>query len=231
MGADYILNPKLLVGMLAQYDKMRQSSTSQQTEVSGNGWMAGPYATVRLSENVFWQARGAWGRSNNTVSPFMTYTDAFASSRWLASTTVSGRWHYGQWSFKPSASVSFIEDIAHSYTDTYGLVIPTIKSQLGQAKIGPEISYQYKGIEDLVLEPRAGAQLIWNFAGATTAAGISLSGNDPSGPSGGRGRTELGVRATTAGGTSVDLSTSYDGLGAKGYSAVTGRAAVHVPLN
>jgi hypothetical protein len=53
-------------------------------------WMAGPYATVRLSENLFWQVRGAWGQSSNTVSPFLTYTDSFDITRWLVSSTLTG---------------------------------------------------------------------------------------------------------------------------------------------
>ena len=41
--------------------------------------MAGPYATIRLTEQMFLQARAAWGRSSNEVSPFLTYTDSFDS--------------------------------------------------------------------------------------------------------------------------------------------------------
>jgi outer membrane autotransporter protein len=161
----------------------------------------------------------------------MTYTDTFKSSRWLASTALSGRWTDGRWTFRPSASVSYIEDKSQGYNDTFGTFIPSVKSQLGQAKIGPEISYKFKGLEDLVLEPRVGAQLIWNFAGGATAAGIDLNGSDAAGPSGVRGRTELGVRATGSSGVSLDVSGSYDGIGTSGYSAIGGKATVRVPLN
>ena len=36
---------------------------------------------------------------------------------------------------------------------------------------------------------------------------------------------------TTSGGIGLDVSGSYDGIGADGYSAMTGRATVRVPLN
>ena len=85
IGADYVLNRSLLVGTMVQFDSMQQRSNTQMTDVRGHGWMAGPYATLRLSENVFLQARGAWGRSSNFVSPFLTYTDTFDSERWLVS--------------------------------------------------------------------------------------------------------------------------------------------------
>lgn len=61
LGADYVLNPSLLIGVMVQYDSMQQRSSTLATDVKGQGWMAGPCMTLRLSENVFWQARGAWG--------------------------------------------------------------------------------------------------------------------------------------------------------------------------
>ncbi|MEI9901093.1 MAG: autotransporter domain-containing protein [Hyphomicrobium sp.] len=83
VGADYVLSPSLLFGMLVQFDSMRQRSELQAAEASGVGWMAGPYATVRLSEERILEARAAWGQSYNEVSPFLTYTDEFDTNRWL----------------------------------------------------------------------------------------------------------------------------------------------------
>ena len=65
-GADYVLRPNLLLGALVQFDSMSQTSEKDRTKVRGEGWMAGPYATLRLSPNVFWQMRAAWGRSSIT---------------------------------------------------------------------------------------------------------------------------------------------------------------------
>ena len=230
VGTDYVLNRSLLVGAFVQFDSMHQRSDRQATDVRGHGWMAGPYVTLRLSQNVFWQARGAWGRSSNEVSPFQTYTDKFDSERWLVSTTLSGRWTSGAWSFRPSASVSYMEDTAQSYADTYGNVIPSVKSSLGQAKAGPQIGYRLD-LGHTVIEPHAGVQVIYNFAHETTAAGSGPVGNDNPGPAGVRGRAEVGMRAVTSGGIGLDVSGSYDGIGSNGYSAMTGRAMVRVPLN
>jgi outer membrane autotransporter protein len=226
-----VLNRSLLVGTMVQFDSMRQRSASLATDVSGQGWMAGPYATLRLSEHVFWRIRGAWGQSSNEVSPFLTYTDKFDTERWLASSTLAGRWSYGPWVFKPSASVAYMQDVAQSYTDTYGIVIPDVKSRLGQAKAGPDIGYRYHLNQDVLIEPHAGVQVIWNFANDTTAAGFGQINGDPAGPAGVRGRAEVGLRASTSMGISLDLSGSYDGIGASDYNAFTGRATVRVPLN
>jgi outer membrane autotransporter protein len=132
---------------------------------------------------------------------------------------------------KPSVSAAYMEDAARSYTDTFGIVIPDVKTRLGQAKAGPEIGYRYQVSPDLMLEPRAGLQLIWNFAGDTTASGFGQINGENVGPAGVRGRAEIGLRASAPGGIGLDLSGSYDGIGSGGYNALTGKAMVRVPLN
>jgi outer membrane autotransporter protein len=226
-----VVRPSLLLGTMVQFDSLRQRSDKDRSEVRGQGWMAGPYATLRLSQNVFWQMRAAWGRSNNEVSPYLTHTDSFGSERWLAATTLAGRWGMGPWTLKPSLAVTYMEDVARSFTETFGTVVPEVKSRLGQAKAGPEISYRLQLHDGVVIEPRAGLQLIWNFAGDTTVAGQGPLNGENAGPQGVRGRAELGLRATSVGGVGLDLSGAYDGIGSNGFSAITGRAAVRVPLN
>ena len=82
-----------------------------------------------------------------------------------------------------------------------------------------------------MVEPFAGVQLIWNFADDTTVAGVGALNGDVAGPSGACGRTELGLRARSSSGISLDFSGSYDGIGAGNYSAAIGRANLRVPLN
>jgi ubiquitin len=95
MGADYIARPGLLVGSMIALDGMRQKSGRLATDAAGWGWMAGPYATARLSDHLFMHSRAAWGRSDNTVRPLMTYHDRFTTERWLASTALTGDWSCG----------------------------------------------------------------------------------------------------------------------------------------
>ncbi len=229
IGTDYVLNPRILVGTLVQFDSMQQRSNSQLTDVSGHGWMAGPYMTLRLSENVFLQARGAWGRSDNKVSPFLTYTDSFETQRWLVSSTLSGRWQRGAWSFRPSATVAYMEDDAKGYADTFGTLIPAVKSSLGQAKAGPEVGYRID-LGHTVIEPHAGVQAIWNFDRDVSAFGFGQLGGDAAGPEGVRGRAEVGMRIKTMGGLGVDVSGSYDGIGTDDYRSIAGRGVVRVPF-
>ena len=172
VGADYVVSRTLLVGGMVQFDSMRQSSSLQISDMSGHGWMAGPYATVRLVDNVFLQARAALGGSKNDVSPFQSYTDEVETDRRLISSALAGRWLIGAWVLRPSATLTYIEDVAASYTDTFNVVVPKVKSRLGQARVGPEVGYRRQFGPDVVVEPRAGLLLISNFAGDTVAAGL-----------------------------------------------------------
>jgi hypothetical protein len=67
-------------------------------------------ATLRLSDNLSLHGRAAWGRSSNEVSPFPTYTDSFETTRWLATASLIGGWHFGGLQVQPSATISFIEE-------------------------------------------------------------------------------------------------------------------------
>lgn len=231
VGADYVATPSLLIGLMAQFDSMSVRSEVESTETKGKGWLVGPYMTARLSNALFWQVRGAWGETDNEVSPFLTYTDNFTSSRWLASSSLTGRWTSGAWTFSPSAAVSYIEDTTESYKDTFGITISSITSRLGQAKIGPEIAYAFRLSSGMIVEPHAAIQLIWNFANEGEAAGLGSIDSEAPGSATVRGRTELGLRAKTVGGIAVGISGSYDGIGAEGFSAIAGKAALAVPLN
>ena len=228
VGADYIVNPKFLLGVQAQFDTMRMRSTSQAYEIEGKGWMAGPYTTIRLTEHLFLQARAAAGQSSNTVSPYLTYTDHFVTTRWLASATLVGRWQVDKWQFRPAASVSFIQDVSKAYVDNLGVNIPSVKSSLGQFKIGPEASYQHVFESGWTIEPRVALQAIWNFASDGKGADF---GGSLAGPKEIRGRAELGLKVQTRDGVGIDLSGSYDGIGSKSYQALSGKATVRIPLN
>ncbi len=228
VGADYILRPWILVGLLAQYDTMHQRSLAPGFGVVGRGWMAGPYATLRISENIFWQSRFAAGRSTNEVSPFLTYTDTFDTKRWLATSALVGRWHFGNWQLQPSASLAFIEDVSFAYTDSLGVSIPGIRASLGQFKAGPQISYRHALSDGTVIEPRIGAELIWNIKASGNVADF---GGTLAGPEELRGRLELGLKAQFPNGVSLDLSGSYDGIGSDTFSATGAKATLRVPLN
>jgi outer membrane autotransporter protein len=185
---------------------------------------------MRLADRLFWQGRAAWGRSTNNVSPFQTYTEEVGSSRWLVASTLAGRLDLGGWVFRPSVSVAYVEDVAASYVDTFGIAIPEVRSGLGQAKAGPQFDSHYQVSRRIALEPRLGLHVISNFGATTAAGGLGQVDGTNTGPIGTRARGEIGLNTLTTRGFGIDLSGSYDGIGATDYSAFAGRVMVRVPF-
>lgn len=227
LGMDYVLSPDLLIGAMVQYDHMEERSEQLATSVEGRGWMVGPYATARLSEAIFLQTRAAWGRSRNDIAPFLTYTDQFQTERWLAEGTLQGRWRYGNWSLRPQATVSYIEETQEAYVDSLNVLIPEQRIALGQARAGPQIAYRFVSSAGGMIEPYLGFEGIWNFE----SSGVSVVATTLASEEDVRGKVEVGFRALSVEGITLDASGSYDGIGTGDYHAVTGTGRLGIPLN
>lgn len=225
-GADYRVSSELLIGVLLQIDYLDQQWDDLQASASGTGWMAGPYATVKITENLFFDARAAWGLSSNDVSPFNTYTDTFETERWLVRAGLIGDWRWGDWIFRPSANVAYMTEDQAGYVDTLNVTIPGQQVSLGQFDFGPSISYRYKTAEGLLLEPSATLTGIWNFSQDT--GGVTTTTNSAAIDF--RARAEIGLRARVQSGMSVEAFGSYDGIGVEDYQALSGRAVLSVPF-
>ncbi|WP_196501978.1 autotransporter domain-containing protein [Aestuariivirga litoralis] len=224
VGSDYVVNPNLLIGVFTQVDTMNQTSS---THMSGTGWMAGPYATVRLSDQLFWQSRAAWGRSGNSLSG----SGDFTSTRWLASSELDGRWNLSEHLvLAPGLSFTYFQDYTDAYKDTFGVTIPGVKTELGQLKFSPALTYGFATDGGLWVEPSLTPELIWNFA-STNVDGLGALSDTATGPTGLRGRVKAGLTFRTEQGVAISATGSYDGIGSTGYSAIAAQARVNVPLN
>lgn len=226
LGADYVVNPWLLVGGLVQYDDMKETSNSETTRIHGRGWMIGPYATVKLSDNLYLQSRAAWGKSKNDISPFRTYTDTFDTTRWLVRSKLKGVWNFGALRFSPSMSIAYIEEHQKSYVDTLGVLIPSQKVSLGQAEFGPEFSYTFKTSSGTTIVPSLGLKGIWNFAEDN---GV-LVGGTTVGAGEFRGKLDLGLKILSKEGLALELGGSYDGIGDHEYESYSGTVKLRVPF-
>ena len=227
VGFDYQLHPAILVGMLVQFDWMSETSSSLGTSASGRGWMVGPYLSARLTRNLFFDARAAWGQSDNSVDPLGIYTDKFSTDRNLVSGKLTGNWSFGNVQFRPSAEIIYFHETQKSYVNQLNIFIPEQSISLGRVTAGPEIAYRFRQPGGAILEPFIGIKAVWDFAKTadTTIAGTVI-GNNPL-----RGKVEGGATYSTPSGVSVRASVSYDGLGDSDFQAYTGRAFVSVPLN
>ncbi len=227
-GADYRVSRDLLLGALVQFDDTKEEFGGFPHDAKTTGWLAGPYATLKLPYNLYLQARAAWGSGNSEVTLVPGTPDEFDTRRWLARATLLGQWDYGHLRVQPRASVGYIEEDQESYVSALGgVTVPATTVSLGQAKAGPLISYRERLAGGMVIEPSLLVEGVWNFH--QQAGGISIDDlvNAPDL----RGRTEAGVMLYTAQGVALGASFTYDGIGTGDYEAIGGRAKVRVPLD
>jgi len=91
MGVDYLLSDKALIGLSFHYDRMTDP-TDQDANLTGNGWLAGPYASLELGKGVFWNGSLRYGGSNNTINT-QFWDGSFKTTRWMADTSIEGQWN------------------------------------------------------------------------------------------------------------------------------------------
>ena len=224
-GVDTVVMPGLLIGVMGSWDWMGDTVNGGLAR-DGRGWMAGPYMSARLTRNLYFDARAAWGYSTNHVDPLGAYTDTFYTTRALASAKLTGDWSQGAFRFRPSAELIWFSETAKAYTNAIGISIDAQTFSIGRTMFGPEVSYRLELADKSVLEPFVALKGVWDFArtGETTAAGV------PVGHDGLRGRVEAGASYRAPSGVIVRAGGAYDGIGSNGYHAIQGQARVVLPL-
>jgi len=203
LGADYVVNESLLVGGFVQADILPDLSVTGGGAVNGTGWIAGPYATLRLVDEIYLDVLAGAGRSSNEIAPNGTYRDQFEADRWLASVSLSGQWHLDDWTLAPKLRLSYFEESSEAYVDTLGVDIPSVTTGLGQVSVGSRLSHRF-GLDDgVIIDAGLMAEALGDIAGPAGATGIDDW----------RGRLEGTIDIGLAGATALGLSAAYDGIG------------------
>ncbi len=218
-GADYLVTPNLLLGVGLQFDWLRED-TILGGDIDGQGYLAGPYLTARLSENLYLDLRAAWGTADTDVSPFGTYVDTVESDRSLITGALIGDYRSGAWTIRPEARLTWYREETDAYTDSLNVAIPAIRVETGYLEFGPEFGYVVELADGASLRPNLTLQGVWTFAQDNTAA---VPSNAPGlADTGLRGRAELGLAYQSAG-FSLAIATYYDGIGDNDFEAWGGR--------
>jgi hypothetical protein len=227
LGADYLLNPAVLVGALVQFDwDAQDTATSPQSDLEGHGWMAGPYFSARITPGLFFDARAAWGTSDNTIEPFGLAKDDFSTDRWLASAKLTGNWSNGNFRVTPSLGVVYAQEHQNSYTDSFGVPIPSQTVSLGRVSFGPEFAYRIAGPGGGHIEPQFSVTGLWDFDDSgTQTVGNLVSADDDF-----RAMLQAGFLAHGPRGASMRLVGTYDGIGSD-FESYGGQVWVSIPFH
>jgi outer membrane autotransporter protein len=226
-GVDYLVAPNVLVGALVQFDWMKEASNTITSTVDGHGAMGGPYLSLRLTPDIFFDTRFAWGMSNNNVNPFGYYTDSFSTDRWLAHAKLTGNWRSGDFRITPSVAVDYAQERQRDYTDSLGFLIPSQTVSLGRLSFGPEIARRFFAANGMVYEPMASLIGQWDFVKTEV---IGLNGL-PADSDRLHAKAQVGISARAANGISARVAGTYDGIGNSSFSALGLEFWLSVPLN
>lgn len=210
VGADYTFGNTALVGIMGQYDIMDYKAAVTQGVTGGEGWMIGPYATVRLAGDIFLDVRAATGESRNQIRPFGTYEDRFNTRRNLLSASLLGEHDISSGIIlRTDASVHYLQETQNSYVDSLGSVIPGADFEFGQVSAAPRVMMSHDLSRNWIIRPYLEARGIYSFGDD----GGTLGGETT------RLRGEAGFDLFSLQGHRVSLSGYYDGIGVASYRA------------
>ena len=189
--------------------------------------MAGPYVSVRLTPNMFFDARAAWGLSTNDVNPFGFYTDNFSTNRWLAHAKLTGNWHWEEYRLTPSIALDYIQEHQRDYTDSLGVAISSRPLSLGRLSFGPEIARRFIGADGSTYEPLVALIGQWDFVRPEVAAIDGL----PVAADAFHAQVQAGLLARRPNGLSLRIVGTYDGIGDSSLHAYGAQIWLNLPFH
>ena len=210
LGADWLLNPDLIVGVLTQFDWTDERDRDSGVDMEGFGWMTGPYAIQRLSDQLILDGRVAAGQSDNKINPIGLYQDTFKTDRMLASTQLTGDFQSGRFVINPFVRAIYMEEIQKLYTDTLGNEIGEQTVSLGRVNFGPKIRMVMQAEDGtMTTSPYIKLEGLYDFRGGQRldAEGLLIDEDRL------RGRFTGGMNLTSVEGWRVAIESFLDGIG------------------
>ncbi len=232
VGADYVIRPGFLIGFLAQVDDTKEdlSQPGESGAIEGTGWMVGPYLGWKVLDNLFFDARAAWGQSDNDIwlqDPINGLrSGSFDTDRWLATASLTGNDYYGAWRVSPQLMLAYGHEEYDAYRNSIGQLINGGEASIGRLTGTLEIGYRMMTPRGTRIEPHASLSGIWNFDSDDLVINGALVNTNDS-----RGRVEAGVLVTPPRGWSFRAAANYDGIGGDDFESYGGSLWLNIPLN
>ncbi|MEW5250955.1 choice-of-anchor D domain-containing protein [Microbulbifer discodermiae] len=219
LGVDHSYNENTVFGLVAQLDTAEEDNSRENTSADGIGWMAGPYAVLRLKENFYFDGSATYGRSYNSVNALGLFEDDFRTERYLVQGGPTGDIKIGDLTtISPFARFTYYFEEQESYTDSLGRVIPSQDFDLGRLEFGPRISWNLASSGGILLTPYLSASGIYDFdklQDAVPTNAVLISADEDF-----RARLEMGgLLIIPDGNTHISFNGFYDGIGASGFES------------
>ncbi|MGJ8617961.1 MAG: hypothetical protein ACSHWS_14060 [Sulfitobacter sp.] len=211
VGAHVSLNQNVSVGGLFEFD-----STSYKLgggEMSGTGWLAGPYVVAKLpNQPLYFEGRALFGESNNKLVPGGggVTLDGIKTKRMLLQAKVQGAYDLGAVTLKPLLDATYTTDKRKAYSHSSGLALAEESVRLGHVAIGADFEMPVN-VSYGTLKIKGGLSGIWAETNRTIASPVQSSFE------GGRAKANLGFDYEFDNGGLLRADAFYDGLGASDY--------------
>ncbi|MGR3639418.1 HYR domain-containing protein, partial [Alterinioella nitratireducens] len=216
-GVDYRINENAILGFGVQFDRIDEEVIGTLASTSGMGWMAGPYYTARIGQNLYFDASLSFGLADNEISPLGTYTDSFSSDRWLATLSLFGSYGGNGVLIEPNITLAYFEEISESYVDSLSVPIASITTRLGDLEFGSRFSWDG---DDMSTYFEIDGIYTFEANGATVSQTTIEEGF--------RMRVGFGGVVALGGSGTFSYGLSYDGIGDNDYEAISAQVGVSV---
>ncbi|SFH02915.1 Putative Ig domain-containing protein [Ensifer sp. OV372] len=186
IGADYLISERALVGLSFHYD-YTSDPTDEDAELTGNGWLAGPYASFEIGQGVFLDANLLYGGSSNDIDTGI-FTGTFDTTRWMADVKLTGEWQLDEITvLTPKLRAVYFNEEVDDYTARNALGetidLKGFIEEQARFSIGLDVERTLELENGLILSPTVGADV--GFASldgeglfGRVSAGLALSNND-----------------------------------------------------
>ena len=186
LGADYLITEKALIGVSFHYDRMNDP-TEEDAELTGNGWLAGPYASFEVGKGVFWNTSLLYGGSANDIDAGL-WDGSFDTTRWMIDTAITGQWQIDEVTvLTPKARAVYFDETVEDYSVSNAtgdeVSLEGFDEEQFRVSLGAEIARSFALDNGSTLRPKLG--VTGGFAGldgtgafGSLAAGLTLETAD-----------------------------------------------------
>ncbi|WP_160861951.1 putative Ig domain-containing protein [Shinella kummerowiae] len=159
LGADYLLSDRALIGVSFHLDRMTDPSDAD-AELTGNGWLAGPYASLEIGKGVFWNTSLLYGGSSNDIDTAF-WDGSFDTQRWMIDTAIEGEWQIGEATvLTPKLRAVYFNEKVDDYTvqndDGDELTIDGFDAEQFRVSLGVEIARNFTLESGATVTPKLG---------------------------------------------------------------------------
>lgn len=174
-GIDYTFGNNVILGLAASWDRTRISTTFNNGNLNGSGYMLAPYIAVPFARSWVFDASAGWGKADlsqvdNSVAGGVTGTTT--DKRTFGSLGLSYATNAGKWQFTGKGVYMSAEDRVAQFTLSDRTSIAANTTRISQLRIGAQAAYDAGG-----LVPFLGLHYIYDVQRPVQAA---INGQTPS---------------------------------------------------